>query len=302
MRLDIWLGSDSLRGAAVGAAVGLAAALATLLLAWTPSAHADVVRDFSFQLKDPRAHGAYTVTYSERSFDTTGAVVPPLTRYSLRFPLGMSIRREVLTKRLLCDSRKLQLEKDRRVCRNAQIGQGKAEAELLDATEKRLTSVPIPANLYFFLGKSTKKGAVASMWILAVPDASAPIVSANPSIRNARLVGEAPYFNDPTPDGLFGYRLELPPALGGLRYNALKGDYSFPGLTLSKRIRKCVSRSGVTAAGKCRRKSSRTKKIFWVTPPKCPASSRLTFQASYNYAVLPPTTLNREIPCPKFAR
>jgi hypothetical protein len=302
MRFDLGVDGEWLRGNAIAVGAVVGAALAVPLLAWTPVARADVVRDFSFQLKDPKPHGAYTLTYSERSFDTTGAAVPPLTRYSLRFPLGMSIRREVLTKRLLCDGAKLRQEKDRRVCKRAQIGAGKAEADLLDANDHRLLSTPVPANLYFFLGKSTKNLAVASMWILAVPDASAPIVRNNPGIKDARLVGEAPYFIDPTPDGLFGYRLELPPALGGLRYNAFKGDFSFPGLTLTKRIRRCVSSSAVTTAGKCRRKRLRTKRVFWITAPKCPASGKLTFQASYSYATLPPMTFTREISCPNFAR
>jgi hypothetical protein len=286
------------RPARLKPALFVAVVLAITLLASASTAGAEVVRDFTFQLKDPKASGAYTVTFSERSSDTSGAAVPPLTRYSLRFPLGMSIRREVLKKRVLCDGEKLKSEKDRSVCKRAQIGGGKAEAELLDANDNRLLDEPVPANLYFFLGRSTKKGAVASMLILVVPDASAPIVNNNPSIRNARLVGEAPFFNDPTPDGLFGYRLELPPALGGLRYNAFKGDYSFPGLTITKRVRKCVS----SRAGKCRRKRFGTKKIFWITTPKCPASGKLAFQASYTYTTLPQMTLTREISCPKLGK
>lgn len=276
--------------------------LAIALLAVPAVGRAEVVRDFGFQLEDFRAHGAYTVVYSERSYDTTGAAVPPLTRYSLRFPLGMSIRRELLRKRFLCDAEKLRAAKDRRVCKHAQIGAGRAEAELLDANDRRLLDVPIPAHLYFFLTKATKKGAVASQLILAVPDASAPIVRDNPSVRGSRLIGEAPFFKDPTPDGLFGYRLELPPALGGLRYNAAKGDFTFPGLTVKKRVRRCLASRVAAGATKCRKKKSRTKRIFWITKPKCPPSGRLTFQATYNYAVLPPMTLNREIPCPESAR
>jgi hypothetical protein len=276
----------------------IGAALAIPFLAPPTVARADVVRDFSFGLKDFRAHGAYTVNFSERSSDTSGAAVPPLTRYSLRFPLGMSIRPELLRKRFLCDAKKLRQEKDRRVCKHAQIGAGRAEAELLDANDKRLLDVPIPARLYFFLAKATKKGAVASMLVLAVPDASAPIVRDNPTIRGTRLIGEAPFFKDPTPDGLFGYRLELPPALGGLRYNAARGDYTFPGLTVKKRVRRCVASSEKALATKCRRKKSRTRRIFWITRPKCPPSGKLTFQATYNYVSLPAMTLNREVQCP----
>jgi hypothetical protein len=276
------------------AAVTIAAGLALLSPA---AARAEIVRDFRFELKDPKAYGAYTVVFSERSFDTTGAPVPPLTRYSLRFPLGMSIRREVLTSRLLCDREKLRRFKRRKVCRNAEIGAGRAEAELLDTNNERVLSAPIPSNLYLFLGKPMTRGSVASMLMLVVPDASAPIVKTIPNIRNTTLVGEAPFFNDPTPDGLFGYRMELPPGIGGLRYNILKGKYSFPGATLAKRVRKCI---GSSPGSRCRRRRSRIKRIFWLTRPKCPASRKLAFQATYGYATLPSMTLTREISCLKF--
>jgi hypothetical protein len=278
---------------AITSVVALAAAVS---LSSPGAAFAEVVRDFSFELK-PRAHGAYTIVFSERSFDTTGAAVPPLTRYSLRFPLGMSIRRAVLVKRLLCDPEKLRRLKNRKVCRHAQIGAGRAEAELLDSSNRRVLSTPIPSNLYLFLAEPTTKGAVATMLMLVVPDESAPIVKTIPNIRNTTVIGEAPFFTDPTADGAFGYRMELPPSIAGLRYNILKGRYSFPGLTLVKRVHRCAdSPSGP----RCRRKRSATRRIFWLRRPKCPASGKFTFQASYSYAILPSTTVNREIPCPKF--
>jgi hypothetical protein len=269
------------------------------------AARADVVRAPGVQFADLKPYGAYTVVFSERSFDTTGAAVPPLTRYTVRFPVGMSIRGQFLKKRFLCAGEKLRQLRERKdpgACRNARLGGGKAEAEVLDANDMRLLNVPVPARIHFFLGKATQPGAVASMVILAVPDASAPIVKANPGIRAARLLGEAHFFDDPTPDGLFGYRLELPVALGGLRYNAARGDFRFPGLTLRKRVRECVrsGRGGGTA--KCRKRRARVKRIFWAKPPKCPASGKLTFQADYRYRALPPMTITRQIPCPPFER
>jgi hypothetical protein len=276
------------------AAVTIVAALA---LQAPASSRAEIVRDFSFKLKGLKASAAYTVVFSERSFDTTGAPVPSLTGYSLRFPLGMSIRPEVLRRRLFCDREKLRRFKNPRVCKNAQIGSGRAEADLLDANDKRVLSAPIPSDLYLFLAKPTTRGAVTTMLMLVVPDARAPIVKTIPNIRNTRLVGEAPFFDDPTADGIFGYRMELPPAIGGLRYNILEGSYSFPGVTLARRARKC---RGSNAAPRCRRRRSRVKSIFWLTRPKCPASRKLAFRATYSYAALPSLTLTREIPCPKF--
>jgi hypothetical protein len=279
---------------AILAVIAIAAAVS---LSSPGAALAEVVRDFSFELK-PRAHAAYTIVFSERSFDPTGAAVPPLTRYSLRFPLGMSIRRAVLVKRLLCDPEKLRRLKERKVCRHAQIGAGRAEVELLDSSNRRVLSAPIPSNLYLFLAKPTTKGAVATMLMLAVPDESAPIVRTIPNIRNTRVIGEAPFFDDPTADGAFGYRMELPPSIAGLRYNILRGRYSFPGLTLVKRARRCA---GSRSRPRCRPKRSVTRRIFWLRRPQCPPSGKLTFQASYSYATLPSTTVNTEIACPTFA-
>jgi len=276
------------------AAIIIAAAFAL----FSPStARAEIVRDFGFELKNPTVNGAYTVVFSERSSDTTGVPVPPLTRYSLRFPRGMSIRREALTKRLLCDPEKLRRFKNTRVCRRAQIGAGRAEAELLSSNDQRVLSAPIPSNLYLFLAKPTTRGSVATMLMLVIPDASAPIVKTIPNIRNTRLVGEAPFFDDPTADGLFGYRMELPPAIGGLRYNILEGKYSFPGVTLTKRVRGC---GGSRQVPRCRRARVRRKRVFWLTRPKCPASHTLAFQATYSYAALPSLALTREIPCLNF--
>jgi hypothetical protein len=203
----------------------------------------------------------------------------------------------VLVKRLLCDPEKLRRLKNRKVCRHAQIGAGRAEAELLDSSNRRVLSAPIPSNLYLFLAKPTTKGAVATMLMLVVPDASAPIVRTIPNIRNTTLVGEAPFFDDATADGVFGYRMELPPAIGGLRYNILRGRYSFPGLTLVKHVRRCAdSRS----RPRCRRKRTVTRRIFWLRRPRCPPSGKLSFQASYSYATLPSSTVTREIACPNF--
>ena len=276
------------------AAITIAAGLALLSPA---AARAEIVRDFRFELKDPKAYGAFTVVFSERSFDTTGVPVPPLTSYSLRFPLGMSIKREVLSSRLLCNREKLRRFKSRKVCRKAEIGTGRAEAELLDTNNNRVLSAPIPSDLYLFLAKPATRGSVASMLMLVVPDADVPIVRTIPNIKNTKLVGEAPFFNDPTPDGLFGYRMELPPGIGGLRYNILNGRYSFPGVTLTKRLLKCA---GPSPRPRCRRRRARIKRIFWLTRPKCPASRKLAFQATYAYTTLPSLTLSREISCLKF--
>ena len=288
-------------GLFIAVRVGLVGAgIALAVLAWPHPAKAEIVRAPGVQLTAPKAYGAYTIVFTERSYDTTGVAVPPLTNYVIRLPVGMTIRREFLTRRFLCDGRKLREKKERAVCKHAQLGAGKAEVELLDANNQRLLDVPVPANLYFFLAKSTKKGAVGSMLILIIPDASAPIVRDNPSIKAARLIGEAPFFRDPTPDGLFDYRLELPVGVGGLRYNISRAQITFPGLTLRKRLRRCLKSTVDARVARCPKGKSRVRRVFWANPPKCPASGKLTFQATYGYLALPPTTITAQIPCLRF--
>jgi hypothetical protein len=264
-------------------------------------AGAEVVRDFSFELKDPKAYGAYTVVFHETGSETTGAPVAPLTRYSLRFPSGISLRRQFLAKRFFCNVAKLRETRDLDTCKKARLGTGRALVQVFSQGNVLLFGEPIPAHLYFFFVKPAK-GAVFSMVNFSIPDASAPVVRNNPVVRDTRPLLQINVYNDPTPDGLFGYRFELPVSIAGLPFSAMKVDSTFPGLTLTKRVRRCVRSSAAAGAARCRKKRTRIKRIFWATPPKCPASGKLAFQISYTYAALPASTVTHEIPCLRFPR
>src|SRR5829696_10374605 len=78
-------------------------ALAGLALAAPAAAVAEPVQQFSFQVKDLKPGGRFTLIFTARSFDTTGAVPPSPTENYLRLPAGATLRREFLTKRWFCD-------------------------------------------------------------------------------------------------------------------------------------------------------------------------------------------------------
>jgi hypothetical protein len=267
-------------------------ASAFLVIACAPVARAEVVQEFNYQLKDLKPYGGFTVVFDFRSYDTTGAAPPPLTSAFLRLPAGAKIRREFLTKRFLCDVKKLNQTKNPKTCRNAEVGRGRV---LVDT--RPFTTEAIPAKIYLFLAEGTERGAVASIAILGIPDESAPIVRNNPFIRETKVVLRANFFNDPTPDGLFGYKLVLPTGpIRGINISVAEVKVTVPGLTLTKRQRTCVKRN----RGRCARTKVKTRKLYWFVVPKCPASGKFAFQAVFGYAALPTATRMVELSCPRF--
>jgi hypothetical protein len=270
-------------------------AAALLMIVCAPVARAEVVQEFNYQLKDLKPYGGFTVVFSFRGYDTTGAAPPPLTSAFLRLPAGAKIRREFLTKRFLCDVKKLNQTKDPKTCRNAEVGRGRV---LVDT--RPFTTETIPAKIYLFLAaKGTERTAVASIAILAIPDESAPIVRNNPFIREAKVVLRANFFNDPTPDGLFGYKLVLPTGpIRGVNISVAEVNVTVPGLTLTKRQRTCVKR----IKGRCAKSRVKTRKLYWFVVPKCPPSGKFAFQAVFGYAALPTATRMIELSCPRFER
>lgn len=255
---------------------------------------AEVAQEFSYQLKDVKAHGAFTVMFRLRVYDTSGAVVPPLRSAFLRLPKGATIRREFLQKRFLCNVKKLNETKDPRVCKSAEIGRGTV---LVDA--RPLITEAIPAKIFLFLARETDKKAVASIAILGVPDISAPVVRDNPFIQPYKVVLSANFYNEPTPDGRFGYKLVLPTGpVRGIEISVAEVQLTLPGLTMTKRRQSCVRRK----AGRCTRRRVETKKLYWFTVPRCPSSSAYPFEGVFTYAGIPTITRDVSIPCSQFTR
>ena len=180
-----------------------------------------------------------------------------------------------------------------KTCRYARIGTGRV---LVDA--RPYAADPIPADLMMFWTKP-EKGAAATFSIVGIPDDRVPIVANNKTIRETTPVINASFYDDPTPDGLYGYKLVLPTGpINGIQISVAEVHVTTTGLTLRKKKVTCAKRGH----GKCVKKKVKKTNIFWFTQPPCPASGQLSFQAFYGYESAPDQTKTITIPCPKFKR
>jgi hypothetical protein len=271
--------------------VGIAVLTALVLVS---AARAEVVQEFQYELRDLKPYGAFTVVFTLRSYDTTGAVPPPLRSAFLRLPAGARIRHGFFTRRFLCNVKKLNETKDPKVCKHAEVGRGSV---LVDA--RPFTSDAIPAKIFLFFARGTVKKAVASIAILGIPDDSAPVVRNNPFIKESKVVLSANFFDDTTADGKYGYKLVLPTGpIRGVDISVAEVNVTIPGLTLTKRERTCMK----MRRGRCVKTRVRTKKIYWFTVPKCPSSGKYSFEAVFEYTSAQRTTRTVGVPCPNFRR
>jgi hypothetical protein len=308
--------------------LAVSAALAALLLV-IAVAQASPVEQFSFQLSNVKPDGSYTLLFRSRLFDTTGGVPPALTSNYNRLPRGATLRREFLNRRWFCDGTALrnalndhystvpftrrvanlkpfirELSKshsraDRRaranaiVCDRARIGGGTAQIDARAALPQ-ITDL-IPARFSMFFSRPTARGAIAGFSVIGAADEGSPIAKKEPIIPTVHTVLNANFFNDPTPDGVYGYKLVFPTGkINGLSVSVAQIDATVNGLRIKKgtclktgRHHRCVKRL--------------RKTIFWFATPKCPPSGKVSIQAFYGYA--PPTpsvTRTIQLSCPKF--
>jgi hypothetical protein len=259
-------------------------------------ARAAVVHDFSVELRDEKPYGAATLHLMEKIYDTTGAVPPAALSGTAWLPKGISIRPQFLKKPYVCNLGKLKETRNPSVCRRARSGTGKA---LIDI--RPLLAEPFPVNLQLFIGKATAKGAVATYAVLGIPDQRAPIVGNSPGIRDARAVLIGTIFSDPTPDGLYGYRLEDPFTQIGIKFGVAEAEATLRGLTITKRVRTCARRQGDRSGSRCRKTKTKVKRTFWVTAPDCPPSGKLSWKVDLRLEGGISLLTARETPCPHFA-
>jgi hypothetical protein len=285
------------------------------------------VQEFSFQVKDVKPGGRFTVVYSSRTYDTSGGIPPALRESYVRLPRGAVIPKEFLTKRYQCDAGKLlrdlqsapeqsvqfakRVDKlsatikrirprlDQRALRNAEtcsrsrVGEGTAQ---LDA--RPVFDELIPAVFYIFVGKGTDRGAVASAQIIGMPDENSAVVKRLPTTaRQTRVSLALNLFNEPT-EGKYGYKLVLPAGpIGGVNISLTEVRAEAPGISLKKKKVTCIKRN----RGRCVRTRVKKTSLFWFTTPKCPQSGKLSFLAFYGYDdPVPDITKRLEIPCPSF--
>lgn len=300
--------------------------VAVLLLVASAAAVAEPVQEFGFQIKDVRPDGRYGVVFTSNSYDTTGDPPPALTTNYVRFAAGISFRPEFLRRSVLCRAELLRdtlrefpepnvyygdqlkhlpatLRRLRSKLKPAQTRNMQTCIAARSATGRAIADVrpyvpdPVPADLYLFLSTPTVKGAFASFGVLAVLDRTAPVIRDNQVLGNQRFLFAANLFNDPTPDGLYGVRLLLPPGrIGSLRFSVAELRVDNPGITRIERTRTCVARRG----GRCVRTKVTTRKLWWATRPTCPASGLLPFEATYIYETGLTTKKLLQVPCPRF--
>ncbi len=311
----------------------LVVAVLALSLLGAAVAHAEPVNQFSFQITNLKPDGRFTLVFLARTYDTTGAPPPELLSNYLRVPAGATLRPEFLNKRFYCDGRRLRdsidldlagsgtpfadrvanlpkfikrLRKETTkrakkdlanalTCLRAKIGTGTAQIDARD-TIPALDQL-VPSKFTLFFSKPTVPGAVAGFTVVGAADVAsdAPIVKKYPIVGAVHVALTANFFNEPTPDGLYGYKLVLPDSnVNGLKVSIAELKVINTGLTLKKG--ECLKTG---KDGRCVKKQKKT--LFWFKTPACPASGKLSFESFFEYAPpQAPITQTIELPCPKF--
>jgi hypothetical protein len=179
-------------------------------------------------------------------------------------------------------------------CQAGRLGEGTVQVDA-----RPLLNDLIPSVFFMFFGKGTAPGAIASLQIVGMPDENSALVKSLPiTIQQTRVPVAADWFNEPSSDGRFGYKLVLPSGpIAGINVSFAEVTAVTRGITIKKKKKSCVQRR----RGKCVRKKTKTTRTFWFKRPVCPANGRLAFQAFYRYVdPFPPVTKEIELPCPNF--
>lgn len=290
-------------------------------------AQADAVQEFSYQLKDVSKDGRFTVVFSSRTYDTTGAIPPVVRENYQRIPAGSEIRKDFLRQKYYCSGEKLLKDlqgapennlqfakrvdklsatikrvksrldakalKNAKTCALARLGEGTAQ---IDA--RPLFDQLIPSVFYMFFGKGSQPGAVASIQIVGMPDENSSIVKQLPTtVQQTRVPLVLNFFNEPTA-GKYGYKLVLPTGpIAGLNLSIAEVRAVVRGLTIVKKKKTCRKHKH----GKCTKRKVRKSVKFWFTVPPCPASGKLSFLSFYGYDdPQPDITKEIELACPNF--
>ena len=300
-------------------------ALMAAFMSLTAVAGADPVQEFNVQIKDIKPDGRYTIVFTANSYDTTGEQPPLVTDNIFRFAAGVKIRPEFLTKDYQCDVDRVReallvadgnlnytqrlrnlaaslkrtraklpaaTAKDVETCVRAQIGEGNVVADV-----RPVFKDPVPANFFVYLAKPKAKGADAAFYVLVVLDENGWLWKESPFLRTFRLPLLINLFDEPSADGRFGYKLILPGGgAAGVRASVAELRVTTPGLTQVKKTVTCLTKK----KGKCTKRKVTSKKLFWLTQPRCPASGQLGFESFYKYETGLSETRTVELPCPRF--
>jgi len=307
-------------------------ALAGLALGAPAVAQAEPVNQFSFQVTNIKPGGRFTLIFHSQTFDTTGGVPPsPIANY-LRIPKGATIRKQFLTGRYFCNGPELRTDIDtmdfsgtpftkriqslgpfirtlqhtkgkaaRKALANAQacvrgeLGHGTGKVDARNVSPKLDSLINI--TFVSFFARPSERGAVAGFTVLGAADENQEIVKRRTFevLTGVHAALSANFVNDPTADGLFGYRLDLPPGdVNGFRVSLAELNVTTNGLTLLKGT--CLKQN---RKGKCVSRQKRT--LFWFTIPPCPPSGSYSFQEFFGYEAPTPNSTNTvQVACPRF--
>ena len=246
-------------------------------------ASAEPVISFDLRLGAVRSDGFFKTSLSMRSYDTSGGKGPVIKTMKVFIPSIVKYRPKGFP---TCSVKKLERERDAKVCKKAQWGNGFAKADV-----RPLFPDLVGATTTYFLGKPKKsqKDSSGSKPIMNLIVFAEPI-SKDPLISNAKLVIEASFYKDNS-DPRFGSRVDINTNI----------DTGIPGLTVSvaeinttiKQLfrRNCLKKR----RGKCVRRSK--KKIGLFKLGKCPKSKKVFFKGEFT--LMDDTVLTREgeIPC-----
>ncbi len=251
--------------------------IALFVLVPVAGASAEPVISIDLRLKDLRTDGFFRTDLTMRSYDTSGGKGPVMKAFKLFFPSVVKFRPKGFP---VCDVKKLERERDVKVCKKAKWGSGTAKADV-----RPIFPDLISAKTTLFLGKRTKaRNALMNIVIYAEPISNDPIIS------SAKLIVEATVFKDNS-DPRFGSRMDID----------MNMDTGIPGLTISiaeikstvKQLfrRNCLKKR----RGKCVRRSK--KKIGLFKVGKCPKSKKVFFKGEFTLLDDTVLTHEGEIPC-----
>jgi hypothetical protein len=259
-------------------------------MATAPLAQAELIGQFDAGLRDIKLYGAYTVVASGRVYETSGQPPPQLASAVIHFPRGAALRRQFLVPRFFCDGTKLERDPNPALCERAHFASG---TMLIDARPAIEDTFGVDVDL--FLAKGTENGATAAVVVLVKSNDKTPVYDYE--------VLRGYLFKHSTAGRRFGYRLELPttltPFFPEVRLRLAEFHLRMRGLTLTKRVRRCVKRTR-GSEGRCLKRGTRSKSLFWIKTPNCPRSKKVSFGADYAFEGASPISKRRRVSCRRF--
>lgn len=257
-----------------------------------PTAGARLVGQFDAGLRNVKADGTYTIVASGRVYETSGAPAPQLVSAAIHFPRGAALRRQFLVPRFFCDGAKLARNPDPALCRRAHFAAGTL---LLDA--RPVIADPFSVDVNLFLAEGNERGATAAVVVLVKSNLRTPVYDYQ--------VLRGYLFREAAAGGRFGYRLELPttlaPLLPTVRLSLAEFQIRMRGLTLRKRVQRCVRRSPAPGA-RCLERRAASRRVFWIKPPRCPRTAKVSFGADYAFEGASQISKRRRVSCRRFLK